>query len=416
MTEVQKVQWNEIAQGGSPALDPASSREQGARVVIAQPKPVLSGYDAFIRVNMRAVLTGIRAIGNPVLAPSSVFPCPPTRLIQEESPPIFTNFALSFDGTNEDVLIGNVLNYEYNTPFAWEFWIKAPSIGTGDRLIIKSDYPSAKGYDIKWIIPNLVIELRDAVGGGRMAVQRNITFGANWRHCVLTYDGSNDVAGLEIYIDGVPGSVPSVGVPFGGSMVNTAPLTFASWQLQPSTIFTGQLDCIRNFHRNLIQADVDILFNAGAGLYGADPLADGTCDGAWMFCAGAGNTLFDISPLHSDGTLRNMEPIDWVPGHVPCPDIPGVHQLEWCDPTDAPVGSKIRIWTLSYDAGVHKQHVATVALGVEKWIPTTVRVAGGREVPIASVPGHYLFQLDCISSNGNQSPPSNTVECECPFV
>ncbi len=416
LTDSQKAQWNELAQQGSPTDDPASSREQGSRVVIPQPKPVLSGYDAFIRANQRAIMTGIRDIGNPVLTPGRAFPSPPTDLIRDEASPTSVNWALSYDGVNEDVTCGNVLSYGADVPFAWEFWIRASGLVGSPRIITNMFDALVTGWGILWsggLLHFTIIRLATAFN---LYVTRPWIPSGAWEHGVVSYDGSNNANGMTMFIETVELSNILFNNPIIGSIVNPADLTFASENGRASTWFPGRLDCIRNYNRNLLQADVNVLYAGGAGVFGPDPLGDGSCQGSWPVCAGGGNTLFDISGNNYHGTLRNMEPDDWVPGKVPCPSIPGAKQLEWNDPADLPVGGKIRIWCLSYDAGVHRQHVATIDRGVEAWIPDVVRVANGAEVPIANMPGHYLFQIDAISPNGNQSPPSNTIEAVCPLV
>ncbi len=416
LTDTQRALWDEAAQAGTPADDPASSREQGSRVVIPQPKPVLSGYDAFIRANQRAIMTGIRDIGNPVLTPGRAFPCAPTNLIRDEAPPIPVNYALDFDGVNEDVLLGNVLNYEYNQPQAWELWMNVINTALSQQLLSKMHLVSFDGYEISIFNNRFRWNIQRASAGEGLYVDRAFSTTGVWVHGVVTYNGNNLITGLEIYLDTVPGHGPINNTPMTGTIITPANLTLASRDGSPGSLYAGEVGLVRNYNRNLVQADVNTLFAGGAGVYGPDPLGDGSCQGSWPLCSGAGNTAFDISGNNYHGTLRNMEPGDWVPGKVPCPDIPGPKQLEWDDPADLPVGGKIRIWVLSYDAHVHKQHVATIDRGVECWIPDFVRIAQGASVPINSMPGHYLFQIDAISPNGNQSPPSNTIEAVCPLV
>ncbi len=84
--------------------------------------------------------------------------------------------------------------------------------------------------------------------------------------------------------------------------------------------------------------------------------------------------------------------------------------LEWTDPIDAPEDSKIRIWLLSLDSGVHRQLVWFVDLAVEVFGIVSVRIAQGALVPVSSLPGHYLVQIDCVSPRGQKSPPSNVCQ------
>jgi len=413
LTDTQRALWDEAAQAGTPADDPASSREQGSRVVIPQPKPVLSGYDTFVRHNQRAIMTGITPIGTPILTPSPEFPNPVTDLERVVAPPIPIDFALDFDGVNEDVLLGNVLGYEYNQAQAWEWWMHMDSTYDNQRIICKEAGSIGDGYAIGLYHDELSWYIRNTTAGTGIVVKRAFSTTGAWVHGVCTYNGNNSWAGMNIYLNAVAGKILVQDLTIMTSILSATPLLFAAHTNPAGAFLNGRLDCIRNYNRNLVQADVNTLFAAGLGVYSSDPLGDGSCQGAWAFCTGGGNTLFDISGNNYHGALRNMEPGDWVPGKVPCPTIPAVDQIQWTMPT-VPAGSKVRIWVLSYDAGVHKQHVATVDSGVGFWVPDVVRIADGQEVPIASMPGHYLVQADVISPGGNQSPPSNTIEITIP--
>jgi len=392
--------WEFLSHYGETTPAPASTSEQGSRVVIPQPKPTLSGYDAFVRHNQRAIMTGIRDIGDPILVPSRIFPNPVTSLEKVVTPPIPVNFALSFDGVDEDVTMGDVLDYEYNQVQSWEFWFRMPSPPVAPRYFGKMLIPPYTGYGVLWSGNNIVFQIRRGIGLEMISVTRAFVPDGSWHQLIVTYEGNNNANGMHIYLDGVVGQVIQNNVPLTVTMLSDAPLTFASWNQDPGSWFAGDFDCIRNYQVELAQPEVDVLWNGGLGLFSADPLGGGSCQGAWMFCTGGGNTLFDISGNNYHGTLRNMEPGDWIIGHVPCPDIPGYDRIEWDEPT-VPVGSKVRIWLLSYDAHVHRQHVDTVDVGIGFWVPDTVRVAQGAEVPIASMPGHYLVQADIPITNEN---------------
>ncbi|MBA7564230.1 hypothetical protein ES708_05892 [subsurface metagenome] len=83
--------------------------------------------------------------------------------------------------------------------------------------------------------------------------------------------------------------------------------------------------------------------------------------------------------------------------------------LSWTDPIGAPVGSIIRVWTVSLDSGAHRQIVKLVALGETDTDILQVKAALGALINIEDLPGHYHFQIDCISPSGLKSPPSNVI-------
>lgn len=99
------------------------------------------------------------------------------------------------------------------------------------------------------------------------------------------------------------------------------------------------------------------------------------------------------------------------------PDTPGVDsyvRLEWTDPVEPPTFApgRIRLWGLSVDAGVHRQLITNVGAGEEMFMIDRMKASLGQELLIASLPGHYLFQIDAVDEHGQKSPPSNVVEQE----
>ncbi len=88
--------------------------------------------------------------------------------------------------------------------------------------------------------------------------------------------------------------------------------------------------------------------------------------------------------------------------------------LTWVDPVDAIAGTKIRVWLLSTDGGVHKQMRMTVVLAAEAAAVCSVRIALGAIANIRALPGHYLFQIDAIGPNGQKGAPSNVIEVIAP--
>jgi len=86
--------------------------------------------------------------------------------------------------------------------------------------------------------------------------------------------------------------------------------------------------------------------------------------------------------------------------------------LDWDDPVVAPLGSIIRVWTLSLDADVHRQIVQLWPLATPAPYFIEVKAALGAVHNVATLPGHYLVQVDCVSPSGLKSPPSNVITVE----
>jgi len=88
--------------------------------------------------------------------------------------------------------------------------------------------------------------------------------------------------------------------------------------------------------------------------------------------------------------------------------------LTWVDPLDALVGTHIRVWMVSLDAGVHKQLDSAAGLAEESVQLCDARIALGNVANIRDLPGHYLVQIDAVGPNGQKGPPSNICEVIVP--
>jgi len=411
LTPQQRDNWNVYAKG----LKRQESSQHSICSMIPQNRGIMSGFHAFLGAFVQVSYAGLMNL--PVFADSPLGQTPPsalTTLRADWEPDITPNYALDFDGVDEDVTLQNVLAYDYNQPQSWEIWAKVDSLGNPFRLLSKINGVLNTGYQVLYIPPDLIWSIQRDSAAEAIQKKRAFAITGSWAQSIVTYDGSNTVAGMQIYINSVSGSVPRLNVPITATIVHADPLLFASQAPSVTTWLDGKIGQVRNFNRQLLQADVDILFNGGAGLYSTNPFIDGSCIGAWMFCTGSGNTLFDGAGFGLDGTLRNMEAGDWVPGKVPCPLIPAHVLIEWSDPIIVTAGSVIRIWIRSRELGVHKQLVRVVALDEEEFLLRQVSMAQGAVHNITDFPGHYLIQADVIQPNGLKSPPSRTVEVTVP--
>ncbi|MBA7564985.1 hypothetical protein ES708_06654 [subsurface metagenome] len=157
--------------------------------------------------------------------------------------------------------------------------------------------------------------------------------------------------------------------------------------------------------------------NGGSGIYQVIPGSGGVMSGFNSFVQVNMTALLTGFPLASP-------PVPDAPMGIDAPDAPtGLSSpfycflpaqscriyLQWTDPVVAPVGSIIRLWVVSLDGGVHKQINALVPLGQEDTSLTQVKAALGALSDVEDLPGHYLFQIDCVSPSGLKSPPSNVL-------
>lgn len=162
--------------------------------------------------------------------------------------------------------------------------------------------------------------------------------------------------------------------------------------------------------------------NGGSGQKVVIPQNNGVMSGfnayvmhnSLLFSAGllASGVFIDDAPLNQDPPNAPTD-LDEISSPPSCP------VLTWVDPVGMFASDRIRLWTRSDDAGVHRQLVASVAKGVEQYIPWNLRVALGNIATIATLPGHYHWQADCVGGYGKSSPSNVTqfsVELGCTAV
>lgn len=411
LTPQQRNNWDTYAQ----TIEPQQDVPHSTLNIIPQNRGIMSGFNSFVGAYLRVVLADIPLPVNFLDSPlGQTPPSAPVSLRASWEPDFIPNYALRFDGVDERINLGNVLGYEYNQPFAWEFFIRVVGTLAYQDIIAKVTTPIDRGYECYIQSDKLKFAIFRAGGAEWIMMSRTFTTTGAWKHIVMTYNGNNNANGIKIYVDAVVGQVVASNVPMTGTIISTDPLKFAQRNEQAARFLDGDLCCIRNYNRNLVQADVNTLFAAGAGIYGADPLGDGSCQGAWMFCTGHNHILHDISGNGYYGDLINMEPADWIAGKVPCPLVTKHLLVEWTDPVIAIPDSRVRVWAKTRELGVHRQQVTAINLDVEEALVRDVRMAQGKSHCPSDFPGHYTIQADVVQPNGLKSMPSHSVEVVVP--
>jgi len=184
------------------------------------------------------------------------------------------NNGLLFDGVDEYVNLGDIADFERTDPFSLEMWFKTTTAAAEMMLTRQLNASTFRGW-------NLFIEggkiktsfISDNAALDRIFIETNGTFNNDeFRHLVLTYDGSSDTSGMTIYIDGFVEATTILTNNLTGSIsVSTDTLIAA----RGGTInFTGIVDEVIIYDIELTAANVTTRFNSGTGI--EDPVTDGT--------------------------------------------------------------------------------------------------------------------------------------------
>jgi len=176
------------------------------------------------------------------------------------------NEAYTFNGTTQYLDVGNqaALDFDVTDTFSVSCWFKMPTGGNYATLVSKYRYNTASGWQT-FVNPDgsLGFSLSNApFSAARYVYTQTLTHRDDtWRHAVFTYDGSNTVAGLKIYVNGV-----SVAVTTGADGDPIATLNSNSVFIgarddaSPSSFVDGEMDETAIFDRELSAAEVGILY------------------------------------------------------------------------------------------------------------------------------------------------------------
>ena len=179
----------------------------------------------------------------------------------------FTNtYSLAFDGVDDFVSGGDILNFERTDAFSISAWVKRNSINN-DQAIVSKMTSSAhyRGYLLFISSGNLVkVILRNTTSATRFFTVSSTTTitDSNWHNIVVTYDGSSATSGVKIYIDGVSDTVSASGTLTTGTIIDSAPFNIGA--RNSNNIFAdANIDETAIFSSELTSANVTTIYNSG---------------------------------------------------------------------------------------------------------------------------------------------------------
>jgi len=179
------------------------------------------------------------------------------------------NQGFSFDKVNDFIDLGDNFEFDGSTPFSVSLWVK-PTTVTGSQTLfskIASNAPSYPGYQIQLLNNNIRFQIiSDFNTGDYLTKKRSLIIVANtWYHVVLTYDGSKDTSGVNLYINGSNGTYnEDVNTLTNNISNNTLKACIGSGN---GSYYTGGIiDEVGVWDRELTESEVTELYNSGSGL------------------------------------------------------------------------------------------------------------------------------------------------------
>ncbi len=181
-----------------------------------------------------------------------------------------SNYSFSYDGVDDVISMGNVLDFDYNEPFTISAWINLEAFSYSFAGVVSKQEASGnfRGYHFDINETSGVYNLRFSLNhtlSNRLRIQGTTDLiGLGWTHIACTYDGSADVSGVKLYINGNLESLDS------GWTLNTlgsnTTLNSASFNLgsrSGSRFFEGNIDEVSVFNTALTSENVTAIYNSG---------------------------------------------------------------------------------------------------------------------------------------------------------
>ena len=178
--------------------------------------------------------------------------------------------SFSFNGSSY-ITLANESNFDFERtdPFSIAFWVNMGN-NTNKMLMCKGDDPYSAGTtsgisiwtQADWLDVNInasssqFIRVRTAIASIE---------DSTWHHVTVAYDGSSAASGLTIYYDGVSQSLSTVSDTLtSSSILNNYPFLIGD-SGAGSRDWTGKLDDLRIYSKELDQSEVTMIYNSGNG-------------------------------------------------------------------------------------------------------------------------------------------------------
>lgn len=164
--------------------------------------------------------------------------------------------------------LGNFASFERTDSFSLECWFKTSVIGLSHLLAKMENGGDFRGWGLRVNSGTLELVLSSKFndpGQSILRVRTINTFNDGlWHHLVVTYPGNSLAAGIRIYLDNVSQALVTVVDNLSGTIINTINLNFAS-RAGGAWAYTGDLDEIVIWTKELTQAEVTYRYNSGNG-------------------------------------------------------------------------------------------------------------------------------------------------------
>jgi hypothetical protein len=216
--------------------------------------------------------------------------------------PFSNTYSLDFDGVDDYVSMGNVLNLanDGSDAISISLWLKTTLSSLG--YLVSKQTAFTDGYGV-FMLPTgeIAFYLGSSTSSARIYAYTQNTFNdGDWHNVVTTYDGSQDVSGLNIYVNNTSQALTVVtnNTPNNVSNIANFAIGMRNGDAYP---YLDYIDEVSVFNSELSASDVTNIYNGGTptDLTDLSPIA------WYRFEEGSGTTAIDSGSGGNNGTLNN---------------------------------------------------------------------------------------------------------------
>jgi len=176
--------------------------------------------------------------------------------------------ALQFNGTNNYVDFGNILNFERTQPFTISAWVRVRSFASAGSIANKMQSANLRGYLFFYNTDaTLGFILRSASSGNRISVS---TTGAAltlnvWAHVVVVYNGTSQASGVSFFSNGASMAMSTAENTLSATIANSQSLLIGGRAVFNDLFIDAEMDDIVICNTALTANEVRFIYEQGRG-------------------------------------------------------------------------------------------------------------------------------------------------------
>ena len=214
-------------------------------------------------------------------------------------------YSVLFDGVDAYVDCGAMASFEKSNPFSIECWAKWTSLSSLTFVGKMESASNTRGWLFFAFDGKIWALIRTTVSNMINMGTIDDTFNdGEWRHCVMTYDGSEDWTGVTFYVDGASESASMISNNLDGTIINAVDMQIAS--ADAIFPFDGNLDEVVVYNKELSAAEVIERYNGGQYQDLENSSVWGDAISWWRMGDGDAFATLQDNKGSNDGTMINM--------------------------------------------------------------------------------------------------------------